>query len=245
MFSNVLDEHRQTLAFRLTLWYAGIFAFSSLAAFAIVYYLMVTIVQARTDEDLMEDLEEFGQLLEVGGLGRIAMEMDLETEGEEAAGRAFFRLWSADGEELMSTNLAAWTGLETPSKFADEPQLETLRLPDREHGVRTVYGAIAPDAVLQIGESLESDEEFIDAFLNGFVLVLASVILLGGPIGWFMARRALRGVRDVTDTAMDIADGDLDRRVQVGSRGTSSISSPSRSTRCSIEFRHSSLACVR
>ncbi len=219
MFSNVLSEHRHSLAFRLTLWYAVIFAFSSAAAFAIVYYLMVTVVQTRTDEDLIDDLQEFGQLLEAGGLDRIAMEMNLETEGEEGAARAFFRLWTAGGEELMTTDLAAWAGLEAPTGIPDEPRFQTLLLPDREYAVRTVYGAIAPDRVLQIGESLEADEEFIETFLNGFLLIVGSVIVLGGPIGWFMARRALGGVRDVTQTAMEIADGDLDRRVTVSAQG--------------------------
>ena len=55
--------------------------------------------------------------------------------------------------------------------------------------------------------------------LRGFLLALAGVLIFGGPVGWFMARRALRGVEAVTRAAGEIADGALDRRVPVGARG--------------------------
>lgn len=55
--------------------------------------------------------------------------------------------------------------------------------------------------------------------LRGFVFSLAGVLLLGIPIGWFMARRALHGVVDVTRTAQQIADGAFERRVPVGAAG--------------------------
>ncbi|MGH8656705.1 MAG: sensor histidine kinase [Gammaproteobacteria bacterium] len=96
--------------------------------------------------------------------------------------------------------------------------------PSRCRAARTkcassIYGTIAPGLVLEIGESLEKDEELIAALLRGFLIALPAVTLLGGPIGWFMARRALRGVQEVTQTATEIADGVLDRRVEVRSQG--------------------------
>jgi signal transduction histidine kinase len=218
MYSKALNEHRHTIAFRLTLWYAGVFAFSSIAAFAVAYFVLVSVVQQRTDEDLLEDLEEFAQLFATGGLERVTEEMNIDTGGDEAS-QVFFRLWTADGEPLLSTDLSDWDGLPAPHRLAAESRFEAVVLPGREHGVQSAIGPIGPNLVLQVGESLEANEELIDAVRNGFLLTLASVILLGGPIGWFMARRALRGVREVTHIANEIADGDLDQRVMVGSRG--------------------------
>lgn len=224
MFLKTLRSVRSTLALRLTLWYAGIFAASSILAFTLVYALMVAVVQERTDDDLEDDVEEFAAFMRLGGLERVKAEMAVETQGGEA-GDVFFRLWAADGRQLMATDLSAWTGLDAPRaevlrlSSGDEPILETLTLPGREHRVRTVYGAIGPDMVLEIGESLEDDEEFLTTLLAGFLIVLAAVIALGGPVGWFMARRALRGVEDVTHTATRIADGAFDQRVTPGYRG--------------------------
>jgi heavy metal sensor kinase len=215
---------RRTLALRLTLWYAGIFAASSILAFILVYAMMVAIVQERTDEDLEEDIEEFAAFMQVGGLERVKTEMAVETQGEEASA-VFLRLWASDGRQLMATDLSSWPGLGTPRAellrlgLEDEPILETLILPGREHQVRSILGAIGSGVVLEIGESLEENEEFLEALLKGFLIVLAAVILLGGPIGWFMARRALRGVEDVTRTATEIADGALDQRVAARFQG--------------------------
>jgi hypothetical protein len=42
---------RHTLAFRLTLWYAGIFLVSSCVAFLFFYLLITTVIRDRTDQD--------------------------------------------------------------------------------------------------------------------------------------------------------------------------------------------------
>jgi heavy metal sensor kinase len=223
MFLDAIRNVRRTLALRLTLWYGGIFAVSSILAFLLVYALMVSIVQERTDEDLEEDVEEFASLMQLGGLDRVNAEIELETQGTEAEQLAF-RMWTPDGHQLSAGGFSLPESRIPPEVLSeleddDEPVLRTLALPGHEHKVRVVYGNIGPGIVLQIGQSLEEDEEFIAAFLNGFLITLAAVILLGGPIGWFMARRALRGVQEVTRTATEIADGALDRRVTVRAGG--------------------------
>jgi heavy metal sensor kinase len=226
MFFARLSNLLHTLALRLTLWYAGVFAFSSIIVFAVVYGLVVSIVAERTDEDLEEDVEELATFHHRSGLSRVIDEMMVETEGE-AAEDAYFRLWSRDGRLLEATDLSAWAGLADPrqalaalaSSEEDEPVLTTRTLPGREYPARVVYGHVAPDTIIEIGETLEEQEEFIEDFRAGFLVTLAIVLALGAPIGWFMARRALRGVDEITQTASEIAQGELDRRVQTRSRG--------------------------
>lgn len=224
MFLETLLSLRHTLALRLTAWYAGIFCVSSILAFTLVYALMVSVAQERTDEDLEVDIEEFVALMQSGGIDRVKTEMAAETLGAEAED-SFLRLWGSDGRERMTTDLSSWPGLDDPQEAlakldgVGESLLQTLELPGREHNVRSIYATIAPGIVLQIGESLEKDEDFLEALLDGFIIALAVVIVLGVPIGWFMARRALRGVEDITKTATEIADGALERRVVVRDRG--------------------------
>ena len=220
MFLKTLRSLGHTLALRLTLWYAGIFAASSIVAFALVYASVVAVVQDRTDEDLEGDTEEFVSFMQSGGLDRVKTEMAKETQGEEAS-HDFIRLWAPDGRQILATDLSSWPGLGNPLDVlarvdsTDEPILATLALPGRADKVRIIYGTIAPGLVLEFGESLEEDEELIAALLRGFLIAT----LLGGPIGWFMARRALRGVQEVTRTATEIADGALHRRVEVRFQG--------------------------
>ena len=206
------------LALRLTLWYSGIFATSCGLAFALVYVLIVATLQERRDEDLSDDIVDFASLYQSEGQQRIEQEMRLETSGKET-GKGFFRLWARDGRLILATDLAEFPALPPPpdgvfvTGDAAEPVLATLDLRGREHPVRVVYGAISADRVLEIGESLEEDHELIAALLGAFAVPLLAVILLGLPIGWFLARRALRGVEDVTRTAAAIAAGALDQRI--------------------------------
>lgn len=224
MCLRTLRSLRHTLALRLTLWYGGIFAVSSTLAFALAFLLIAEVVREHTDEDLREDLQEYAAFMRLGGLDRVRTEMSVDAEGGEGH-QVFFRLWGTDGRQLVATDLSAWAGLSEPkdlsARFADsdEPILETLALPRREHKVRVIHGPIAPGMVLQIGESLEDDEEFMAALFRGFLIVLAAIVAFGGPIGWFMARRALRGVQAITRTATEIAHGNLDRRVEVRAQG--------------------------
>jgi len=53
MFYGKLPKLRSTLAFRLTLSYAGIFAIFSSIAFLLFYTLITSVLQERIDQDLL------------------------------------------------------------------------------------------------------------------------------------------------------------------------------------------------
>ena len=222
MFLEKIPRLASTLALRLTLWYAVIFAVSSVVAFMFVYVLVVGFVAQRTDQELREDIADFAVLFQQEGLARIKREMAQDTRGEDAE-KVFFRLWGDDHRLLAASRLSSWPGLvRVPQKALRDitagapPVMDTLQLPTREQGARWIIGRIGPGVTLEIGQSLEDDEAFVAEMLRGFVLALAAVLLCGGPIGWFMARRALHGVKEITRTAKEIAEGALDRRVPVG-----------------------------
>ena len=63
MFFGKLRELRSTLAFRLTLWYAGIFAVFSSVAFLLFYTLITSVLQARIDQDLLGQAQRFSAVL--------------------------------------------------------------------------------------------------------------------------------------------------------------------------------------
>ena len=213
----------RTLALRLTIWYAAIFAASSLLAFAVAFALIASFVAERTDEELRQDLDEYAIHWRQEGIERVTKEMRFDTQGKDAR-KSYFRLWSSDGRELAATDLTPWPELARVSQqqlldTGRGPQFDTHAIASRKAPVRTLVGNIGPGVSLEIGLSLEDNEEFQREILRGFLLSLAIVLLLGGPIGWFMARRALHGVKEVTRTANEIADGALDRRVPIGMAG--------------------------
>ena len=225
MSLKTAPERKATLALRLTFWYAAIFAVSSALALALVYTLVVTAVASRSDADLRHDIDEFAGLYHDEGLARVTREMALDTRGDDATS-VYFRIWSRDGKLLAATPLGEWPDLAPLASHVLRQVLDHGRVeltipfvPTRQDPLRTVIGKLGPGLVIEIGQSLEDDQEFIAEIMRGFIATLVAVLALGGPIGWFMAKRALRGVRDVTHTARDIAAGALARRVPTTGQG--------------------------
>jgi signal transduction histidine kinase len=62
-------------------------------------------------------------------------------------------------------------------------------------------------------------EELREEFRRYFGVPVAILIVLSAGVGWFMAKRALSGVEEVTRAAVDITHGALDRRVPVTLNG--------------------------
>jgi heavy metal sensor kinase len=223
MFFEKLPRLGRSLALRLTIWYAAIFAVSSGLAFAVAYVLIASVVAERTDGELRQDLDEYAMHWRQEGIERVTKEMRFDTQGKDAR-KSYFRLWGSDGRELAATDLTTWPELARVSQrmlpdAGKAPLFETREFESHEAPVRTLVGSVGPGVLLEIGQSLENDEEFQRDILRGFLVGLAIVLLLGGPIGWFMARRALQGVKQVTRTASQIADGALERRVPLGTAG--------------------------
>jgi heavy metal sensor kinase len=82
-----------------------------------------------------------------------------------------------------------------------------------------IYGIVAPGKVLQIGHSLEDDERTFADLRVLFRILIPVFIILASFGGWFMAKRSLSSVEQVTETAMAIADGVMDKRVPLTGRG--------------------------
>jgi signal transduction histidine kinase len=224
MFLRKLIRLPNTLAFRLTLWYAAIFAVSSFAAFIVIYLLTTSIIQGRTDQDLLDEVEEFSSLLELKGINEVKTYIDLETESE-GVNKIFFRIITINGDELYLSNVSSWGNIGTSRialKHLSEGKkyvYETLVIPELQHKIRIIYANIGHGKIFQIGRSLEDDNRFIKVFRDIFSLTLAVIMVFAALIGWFMARRALLGVEEVSRTAIEISKGAFERRVPIKLRG--------------------------
>jgi heavy metal sensor kinase len=217
---------RGTLAFRLTLWYSLLFGVSALIAFVAIFLLIRAVVYQQRDHSLQSEIKEFSMIREAGGVPELKAGMKWEV-GSEGAENIFLRIFSEDGAVVAVTDLSAWRGLPPagPSlarlKAAGADHLfETLRLPDQPYAARVITGFIGDGLMLQFGQSLEEDEVFLDILRNVFVPLMAGVTLLAALSAWFMAKRALAGITEVTQAAVEISRGDFERRVRVKAHET-------------------------
>jgi signal transduction histidine kinase len=224
MFLRKLISFRGTLSFKLTFWFAGLFSLSSFIAFNFFYLTISYTEKERTDLEMWNDVKALSSTYSSRGLGETKAEMfrRLESEGIE---EVFFRLVEANGEEFVTPNLSNWgdigIGRASLNRVTAETDhiFETLELPGRTSSTRLLTYAAAPGVIVQMGRSLEYAERFMEAFgevLSEVMTIIMTFAVLGG---FFMARRALAGVEEVTRIADEISKGDYDRRVLVTGRG--------------------------
>jgi heavy metal sensor kinase len=216
---------RRTLAFRLTLWYAGIFLLSAALAFAAFYYLITETIRGRTDQELLAEVRSFSSMMALQGVEAVKRQALLESH---AAGekQVFIQLVYPDGRLFSSSNMSYFhnipVSVEAIGRMLEqrEPFFATVSSPDHRHEIRVVYALLGPGLVIHLGQSMDDLTRFIEAFKRIFIGTMAALFALAVVIGWFMARRALAGVEKVTLTAQRIAgDGRLAERVPVGRGG--------------------------
>ena len=219
---RLLDIYR-TLAFRLTLWYAGIFILSASVAFLFFYLLITSVIRQQTDQDLLSEVRTFSSILSVQGAEALRQQAFLEAQagGEK---KVFFRLLHITGQLFSSSNMSYWRDIainkEALSRLLNDsgPVFDTISIPKRRHKVRILYAVLGPGMVVQLGRSMDNYTDIIDAFRKIFVTTMAVLFILAAIVGWFMAKRALAGVETVTRTARRISDRSLDERVPVKTR---------------------------
>jgi len=224
MFSKKKNNFYKTLDFRLTLLYTGLFVLSTIVAFASIYMLTSRALIEQVDADLLNDVEEFSVIYEEEDLNALLEELSKEadSDGEESV---FFRLFDNDGQVIFATNLEVWGEFEDCASLAKhykrkgEPLFSTIELPDADHKARTIVAPFTDTLLIQFGESLEESESYLAVFVDIFTKIMFFVIIISAVCGWFMARRALGGVEEVTHTALRISKGDFSQRVPAKSRG--------------------------
>jgi heavy metal sensor kinase len=213
-----------TLAFRLTLWYAGIFTVSSCIAFLLFYTLITSLIRERTDQELLDQVNRFSVLVASQGIDSAKDSAVIEAY---AAGvkKIFFRFLSVNGQVFSSSNMSYWQDIqidETAVKSLlreQRPILQTIAIAGRSEKVRILYAQLSPSIILQVGMVMESYSRFLDAFQGIFIATMTFLIVLAAGVGWFMARRAVSGIEAVTRTAQKISGGTLEERVPVKARG--------------------------
>ena len=223
MFSKNKYRLTGTLSFRLTLYYLIIFSLSILAGFFFFNYLLSASLHDGLDQDLTSEAKELSLLLERKGIHGVETAMMLEAESIGVE-KLFARLMDINGKTIASTDETNWNigagrkALNTISGGQNN-FFETVIVPEREYKARVLYSRLGHDYILQIMISMEGINKFLAVFRHIFIIIMGLMFILSTAVGWFMARRALKGVEEVTQTAIEVSDGKFDKRVKVTGHG--------------------------
>jgi len=222
MFSRKITKLKNTLLFRLTALYALAFVAVSLISFLIFYFYVYSVSMDRMDDELLDDIEVFSAAMARKNLEGVKAKI-AETAESENPEEEFYRLMNFNGDILATTDMSAWgavggkAALAKLHNSAEAYVTETIRVSnaDDDFEARLITAVIGPDTVLQIGETLEEVEAYLEIFRNLLVILILILIVLSTVIGWVLARQALVDMKQVSKTAEDISKGAYGRRVQI------------------------------
>ncbi len=223
MFLEKINRFRRSLAFRLTILYVGIFTILIFAAFYVFYQAMISRINARTDNEMEVEMKECSLILAAKGTEALNGHIEEEVKSSGIDDR-FFRLLTMGGEEILSSDPGSWKELGVNRSVLKKltkssPEFETIKLSKLKYQVRVIYGVVDSGKVLQIGHSLVDDEHVFQDLRVLFRTLIPVFLFLASFGGWFMAKRSLASVEQITQTAIAIADGAIEKRVPTTGRG--------------------------
>jgi signal transduction histidine kinase len=214
MSSGLINSVRRNVGVRLGLWYAFVFACSSVALLGLAYLLLANAIGSKDRELVQGRLHEFATLYQAGGLRALRSGM----EDEQGSQRTLFvrvaNMWNA----VTYANVPPdWETFEdVPGGLADyRNRVGVIRIPKDAEKDFVIASAVLPDdSLLQVGRSTDSREALLEPVKRNFILVGGITILLGFVVGAFFAHRALLPVRQIVTTARSIIiTRQLDARV--------------------------------
>jgi heavy metal sensor kinase len=209
----------RSLALRLTLWYSAVLAAAAILCFGLAYFLFSSMSNRRANTYLQEQAVECRTILKQQGLVALSNQISHEARST-GTNDLFVRLLKSNHSAAAVSDLTEWNNDRiathaVPTLPPGGLALETWDdLPSHPY-TRVLYAEIGENLTLQIGLSLTSDRALLSEMARiggGFIVGAFLVAIL---VGWLMARRALSGVQHVTDAAVGIASGRLERRVPI------------------------------
>ena len=208
-----------SFAFRLSLWYAGVFTLSAAVLFGLLYFLLTSFVARSEREIISARLKECAAVYEgQGGLPALNDLVHRDSFSREE-GSFFVRVTGRRGSVLLLVAPSDWLQVENraPSAIDPRPALRQawLSIPKDERSEFVIASAALSDgAVLQVGRSATRSATLLRPFLIAFSLAMGPTLLLGLAGGGVFAYRATAPVREVVRTARRIVTtGDFAARV--------------------------------
>lgn len=208
----------RSLAFRLTIWYAGVFLIVACLLFGGLYVLLYSLILKQADAALHEKERIAHYLMDKQGLHSLQGDFYID-----ARLHSEWRLINEDGLTLLAANHTASDLDLSPAELkrlaaTKQPFFKTVKL-NYTLPVRVGNFYQGPDTILQVWQSLEASYTLLNLIRLVFLFGLLGAFILTVFLSAVLAGNLLQMINNVTQTAAEIAKGSLlqlDRRVYVG-----------------------------
>jgi len=219
--SETLDRVRRSLAVRLSVWFASLFAIGFSAIFGLLYWTLARQLERRDYEALQLRLQQYADIYAASGLDGLRGRVAEDSQGPHVRS-LFIRLVGREGAVVWGKIPPDWIEADArriavPDGWGGwrEERNYTLRVPRDEEQDLAVAGRVLPDGrLLQLARSTDARAVFLAPLRRTFLWIGGAVVVIGFAGGVVTARRATKPLRDVIATARRIiATGALDARV--------------------------------
>jgi signal transduction histidine kinase len=203
----------RSFAFRLSLWYAFIFAVSVGALLLLVYYLAATALYHKDQEIIVSKLKEYEAVYAAGGLPFLQSVATKENNPSDE--RSFYVVLVSKRYSNPIFVPDGWMGFKMMPTQLEVREFEITRVPKNAERDYAFAPADLSDGLrLFVGRSTNNRALLWQPVRETALPVTFAIALLGILFGWFLAYRALLPVRQIVSTAGGIiATGNLDARV--------------------------------
>lgn len=220
--STAIARRSWSLAVRLTVWYT-LSAFILVAtATGFLYWSVSSHLEADTERLLIEKSEIVLGILSKVPTSLPKLKDEIETEPQDQKlNRMFSRVADGNGRILAET---AGMHKELPPEMfplAQNAMLTKATLIRSKTGrpfqviTTQTTSTLAPkeNILVQVGFDRSSEEELLEDYREGIVWVLAVTILLSSLIGYGIAQRGMRPVKNIVSTVARIGSTTLNERI--------------------------------
>ncbi len=214
MCYGLLSPLRRSIGIRLGLWYAFIFAVSTVALLALAYYVLAAAVGSKDREVLEARLKEAAAIYET--TGPAGLQRWVAGQPEEVQHSMFVRLVDPrDNSYFLISVPPDWVKIQDVPGWEGIFKAPYLRVPQNTERDFTLGQVTLSDGrVLQIGRTTNSREAILSPTRRGFLLIGSLTLILDFLVGAWFARRTLKPIRQLVATARSIIQtGQLDARV--------------------------------
>lgn len=204
---------------RLTLWYVTLFAIIAVVWSGGIVALVRADLYAGLDRDLASRATQLSLSIDTAGDGEFADVSDATLKGvpkEQTAAQLLSVsgvVLESSGATLASKPIVAASVLARTMRSAS-PAVMTITQGEDRYRV-LVVPLPSTDRLILVGTNSESADDAVTRLVTILLLTGPVVLLAAGGGGWFLAKRALRPVTQMTTTAAGIGIDRLDERVPV------------------------------
>ena len=206
---------RRALGLRLSVWYAAIFAISTVALVAVTYGLLASSLAQRDHDIIQATLREYASRYELGGLAALSRAVELEerTGGQE---RLFVRVLGRGAEATFVRDPQGWGRYAVEDLGNSDSALSETIGHDRRAVLELASATLFDGTIIQVGKTNEIRLALLRRFelIVGIVSVLALTIGITG--GLILTRSTVQPIYELIDVVQNIiTTGRTDTRVPV------------------------------